>query len=80
MKIKPCCKQFAEQMLDKPSFVGSGLLYPDNPNTQGEYDEEEKSWDINGCCGGGCYVLTDIKYCPWCGKQCPIPIRDSEKR
>lgn len=25
-------------------------------------------WHVNGCCGGGCYVLTDIKYCPFCGK------------
>lgn len=23
---------------------------------------------INGCCGGGCYVITGIKYCPFCGE------------
>lgn len=22
---------------------------------------------VRGCCGGHCYVLTDIKFCPWCG-------------
>lgn len=22
---------------------------------------------INGCCGGGCFVITNIKYCPFCG-------------
>ena len=53
------------------SFVGGGLLYPEEfkPNTQGEYDETTKKWNVNGCCGGGCFVLTDIKYCPWCGKS-----------
>ena len=24
-------------------------------------------WHLNGCCGGGCYVLADIRYCPFCG-------------
>lgn len=71
MKIKICCNEFAKQMLDKPSFAGGGFLYPGDmrPNTQGEYDEESKSWSVNGCCGGGCYVLTDFKFCPWCGKS-----------
>ena len=23
---------------------------------------------IQGCCGGGCVVITGIKYCPFCGK------------
>jgi len=22
---------------------------------------------VNGCCGGGCYVLTKLRYCPYCG-------------
>ena len=70
-KIKICCKEFAKQMLDKPSLAGGISLYPRDfqPNSQGEYDEEEKNWNVNGCCGGGCYVLTDLRYCPWCGKD-----------
>ena len=24
---------------------------------------------INGCCGGGCFVITKIEYCPFCGKR-----------
>lgn len=26
-------------------------------------------WCVNGCCGGGCYVLTDIRFCPYCGAR-----------
>lgn len=25
-------------------------------------------WHINGCCGG-CYVITDIEHCPFCGAE-----------
>lgn len=32
------------------------------------------SWHINGCCGGGCYVLMDINYCPFCGEGLPTEI------
>ncbi len=27
----------------------------------------EWNWCLNGCCGGGCYVLTDVTHCPFCG-------------
>lgn len=26
-------------------------------------------WNINGCCGGGCFVLSDIRHCPFCGTK-----------
>ena len=67
--IKVCCKDFAEQMLqevrDGDISFGGGFI----SSTQGEYDEEEKVWNVNGCCGGGCFVITGLKYCPWCGKK-----------
>lgn len=22
-----------------------------------------------GCCGGGCFVVDDMDYCPWCGSE-----------
>ena len=25
------------------------------------------SWSLNGCCGGGCFVMTKIRFCPFCG-------------
>lgn len=32
-----------------------------------ELDKKTGLWNVNGCCGGGCYVLQDLAYCPWCG-------------
>lgn len=31
------------------------------------------SWCVNGCCGGGCYVLQDLVFCPWCSAQLKAP-------
>jgi len=28
-----------------------------------------QGWNVEGCCGGGCYVLSDIKFCPFCGTK-----------
>jgi len=28
-------------------------------------------WYIYGCCGGHCYVVTNMKCCPYCGKRLP---------
>lgn len=69
-KIKVCCTEFEEQMLDEDiSFAGGGFGYPPSmrPNTQGQFNG--KTWDVNGCCGGGCFVLTKLKFCPWCGSK-----------
>lgn len=30
-------------------------------------------YNINGCCGGGCYVLSWIQYCPYCGSMIGTP-------
>lgn len=26
------------------------------------------AWALNGCCGG-CFVVGDLVYCPWCGSR-----------
>lgn len=28
-------------------------------------------WAVDGCCGGGCVVLTGLKFCPFCGTKLP---------
>ena len=28
---------------------------------------DDGTWVVNGCCGGGCYVITDMRFCPFCG-------------
>ena len=33
------------------------------------FEKPDGKWHLNGCCGGGCYVLEDIKFCPFCGKD-----------
>lgn len=68
--IEVCCAEFAKQA-ELQAFVGGGSLYPQSahPVAQIEPSEETGLWDVNGCCGGGCFVLNNLKYCPWCGKD-----------
>ena len=29
----------------------------------------DDGYAIDGCCGGGCYVITGITFCPFCGER-----------
>ena len=51
--MKYCCERFKEQVEEK----------------QIEFYEKDRTWSVNGCCGGGCYVLSNIEFCPFCGKK-----------
>ena len=31
-----------------------------------------------GCCGG-CYVMADLKFCPWCGEELEVWDRGDEQ-
>ena len=75
----PCCLEFAEQAKLK-GLAGGGVMYPleHRPRGQIEYDPESKKWDVNGCCGGGCYVIKDLVFCPWCGSVIPEPLDGSQ--
>lgn len=70
-----CCEQMASKIKDLPSFVGMGLLYPPmmRSEAQVEYSSVDDMWNVNGCCGGGCYVMENIKHCPYCGEKLPFP-------
>ena len=50
-----CCKAFAKMTKDGSSGI-----------PQFEQDANG-TWNINGCCGGGCYVVTSMRWCPFCG-------------
>jgi hypothetical protein len=67
--MKFCCEAFAEQAGELQAAVGGGGLYPSQmrPRSQFEPDDDGKTWNINGCCGGGCFVVTDMRFCPYCG-------------
>ena len=50
--VKPCCDGMAEHL------------------KQRECDRIVPCGDayaIPGCCGGGCYVLVGVRFCPFCG-------------
>jgi hypothetical protein len=34
-------------------------------------DQKTGKWDVLGCCGGGCYVLTSLRFCPFCAAPLP---------
>lgn len=65
-----CCEKFAEASGAVLSTSPFGGMYPSSvrPEAQIEFNE---GWHVAGCCGGGCYVLTDLKFCPWC--SAPLP-------
>ena len=35
--------------------------------------DESYGWCLPGCCGGGCYVMTNMVFCPFCGQALPVP-------
>ena len=64
-----CCKEFEKEAIKYKAPVGGGFLYP-HPNPDGQFEQDDDgTWNIYGCCGGGCYVVTGVKYCPFCGSR-----------
>lgn len=61
-----CCEQWKEQAETARIPAGGAFLYP-GPMPQHQIERTSSGYNVYGCCGGGCYVLTDIKFCPWCG-------------
>lgn len=41
----------------------------DDENISQPVDEVAGAFAINGCCGGGCYVIMGIRFCPFCGER-----------
>lgn len=65
-----CCERFAEEAGRMTSVSPLAMGYPKQmrPSAQFERDEDG-NWNINGCCGGGCYVVTEMRFCPFCGTK-----------
>ena len=40
-------------------------------NSPACWEYVDDGWAVPGCCGGGCYILQEVKYCPFCGKGLP---------
>lgn len=75
---KPCCEKFAKECGAYKAPVGAGMLYPHQSMPRGQI-EFYKGWHVNGCCGGGCYVLSGIEYCPFCGSKLTPPPPSSDE-
>jgi len=73
--MKHCCDKFAEEAGRVQAMAGGGLMYPDamRPKAQFEPDGDGETWNINGCCGGGCFVVTEMRFCPFCGAKLKHP-------
>lgn len=54
--LKICC----EKLRDATTVSGTQKL------AAIEYVD---GFNVNGCCGGGCYVLSDLEFCPFCGTK-----------
>lgn len=66
-----CCEEFAEEAGNLKALAGGGFMYPPGMRPKAQIEYAEGEWHVNGCCGGGCYVLSDIKFCPFCGTKLP---------
>lgn len=64
-----CCEAFAREVCDLKAPIAGGYLYAGIvPRPTGQIEQsEDGAWNVNGCCGGGCFVITRMKFCPFCG-------------
>lgn len=68
--MKYCCEKFAEEAGRLQAPVGGGGLYPASMTPAAQFvPDPDGTWSINGCCGGGCYVVTEMRFCPYCGSR-----------
>jgi rRNA maturation endonuclease Nob1 len=44
----------------------------------GDFEHDtDGTWNVRGC--GGCFVLQEVRFCPFCGKILPIIADDLEQ-
>jgi len=77
--MKYCCDEFKEQATNLQAIAGGISLYPKSAWPKAQFECGEKgSWNVSGCCGGGCFVITGMKYCPYCGKKIKEIINENQ--
>jgi hypothetical protein len=66
--VKYCCEAFAKEAGELQAPIGGVGLYPPEMRPAAQFEPApDGTWSINGCCGGGCFVVTAMKFCPFCG-------------
>ena len=74
-----CCERFRYYATHYEGGPFARYNYP-----PAEYPEaqivltSDGTWSVNGCCGGGCFVIEDMKYCPFCG--CMLNEKEEEAK
>ena len=53
--ILDCCARMREYVAESGKHEG--------------FEFSDNKWNINGCCHGGCFVVNDIRFCPFCGTE-----------
>lgn len=65
-----CCDKFKENAEVAKPMVGVIGVNPQEVNPTSQFERQDNGkWAINGCCGGGCYVVDEINFCPFCGTK-----------
>jgi hypothetical protein len=64
-----CCERFKKEASRYQAPVAGGWLYPMTMRPEAQIVYEGGKWHVNGCCGGGCYVINEINFCPFCGEK-----------
>lgn len=66
--MKYCCKEFEADVGTLGPLAGVVGSSPPEERPKGQFEQlEDGTWAINGCCGGGCFVVEHMKFCPYCG-------------
>lgn len=60
-----CCDKWREATGQILSVSPAAFGYPKQSDSQIEQCGDG-TWNVNGCCGGNCYVIHDLMFCPWC--------------
>lgn len=65
-----CCDRFAHEAGHLQALAGGGFAYPPGMRPSAQFQRDsDGTWNVNGCCGGGCYVITEMRFCPFCGSK-----------
>lgn len=80
--MKFCCDRFAEESGRIQAMEGEVFVYPPGMTkiVQFEPDYDGETWNINGCCGGNCFVVTEMRFCPFCGAKLEHPSQSPNKQ